>query len=104
MPRCLEYSHDWTDANGNTFAIFDDNSTLMDDCGTGSETDHVVLTNYEYNELLAVQGEAATLEHAIATVDPAEISATFGVGFALIFSLAAVGYKIKVAKSVIHKL
>lgn len=104
MPRCLQYSHDYTGGDAITYAIFRENGTQMDDCGSGSENDHVTLTNYEYNELLAMQGEVATLEHAIASVDPAEISATFGIGFALIFSLAAVGYKIKVAKSVIHKL
>lgn len=102
MPRCLDYRNDYTDPNdGTVFAIFADLNETPEQCGTNGISDQVALTLSEYTNLTDRAGEAGTLAQAIAVLDPVEVASVYGASFALVVTICAAAWKIRIAKTFI---
>lgn len=105
MGRCIQYNYDTdgTPDDGIWFEVYQRVDTPLSDCGKNNVNEVVVIGSHEFTELQALAGQTATLDSAIAAMDGAEVSAVFTTAFALIFTMSALAYKIRVAKNTISK-
>jgi hypothetical protein len=103
MADCFGFSNDFTNSDGKPYKVYYGDFIPLEECGD-SPTDTVVMSPIEYVELKAQAGQLTTYEGLLDFIDPLEVSATFGTCFALMVFLGFVGYKVKVAKSIINQV
>lgn len=100
--RCAVFQYNSTDENGNTLSVFKDTSTSVEECGKISTTETVLMSGMQFTELNTKASQVATLDSALASVDPVEVATVYGTSFALIVFLGITAYKIKVAKKIVR--
>lgn len=102
MAVCKTFIETQVDASGVSFDIF---QTVPVESGTcGDNTDFFILSPSDYYKLKADADAIVSIDSSLAFIDPLEISAAFGVGFALIFAISAVAFKVAVGKRMVKMI
>jgi|LUMD01.1.fsa_nt_gb hypothetical protein len=102
--QCLIYDYSSTDTDGNSLLVHRVVSTPNEECGRSNVSESILLNSVEYTELQTLAYQTNVLDQAIEVISPADVAAVYGTSFALIFSLGAVAYKVKVGKNLIKLL
>lgn len=102
--QCLIYDYTSTDTDGNTLLVHRVASTPNEDCGKSNVAESILLNSVEYTELQTLAYQTNVLDQAIEVISPTDVAAVYGTSFALIFSLGAVAYKVKVGRNLIKLL
>jgi hypothetical protein len=103
MPRCLLFSNVFVDNSVDpveTYELYYQDDLGIENCGSVAGAS-VHMTNTEYVQLESDASAIANLDNVALFIQPAEVATSFGVAFALMFALAAIGYNIKVAKRMV---
>jgi hypothetical protein len=91
MPKCLEFSHNTTDSNGQEYSVYLNNSLSVETCGDSNLNESVIMTGAQFSDLKNFGGE----NFLTALMDPSYIStADYQMIFMLGLSTPLLGYMV----------